>query len=78
MNNKTQEEIKVVVKIIETIGSSPDGWEAALKNAVDEASELPIFKSKGKVTKVNVKSFDVEVEDNQVSRFLTRIEILLE
>jgi hypothetical protein len=45
---------------------------------VDEASELPIFKSKGKVTKVNVKSFDVEVEDNQVSRFLTRIEILLE
>jgi flavin-binding protein dodecin len=68
----------MVVKIIETIGSSPDGWEAALKNAVDEASELPIFKSKGKVTKVNVKSFDVEVEDNQVSRFLTRIEILLE
>ncbi len=68
----------MVVKIIETIGSSPDGWEAALKNAVGEASELPIFKSKGNIKNINVKSFDVEVEDNQVSRFLTRIEILLE
>ncbi len=68
----------MVVKIIETIGSSPDSWEAALKNAVDEASELPIFKSKGKVKNINVKGFDVEVEDNQVSQFLTRIEILLE
>lgn len=68
----------MVVKIIETIGSSPDSWEAALKNALDEASELPIFKSKGKVTKVNVKSFDVEVGDNHVSRFTTRVEILLE
>ena len=66
------------MKIIETVGSSPDSWEAALKNAVDEASELPIFKSKGKVKNINVKGFDVEVEDNQVSRFLTRIEILLE
>ena len=37
-----------------------------------------LFKSKGKVKNINVKGFDVEVEDNQVSRFLTRIEILLE
>ena len=35
----------MVVKIIETIGSSPESWEAAIKNAVDDASELPIFKS---------------------------------
>jgi len=57
----------MAVKIIETVGSFPDSWEAALKNAVDEASELPIFKSKGKVKNINVKGFDVEVEDNQVS-----------
>ncbi len=43
----------MVVKIIETIGSSPDAWEAALKNAVDETSELPIFKLKR-----NVKNFN--------------------
>lgn len=66
------------VKIIETIGSSPESWEAALKNVVDEASELPIFKSKNTITKVNIKSFDVEVEDNQVSLFQCRVEILLE
>lgn len=66
------------VKIIETVGSSPESWEAALKNAVDDASELPIFKSKGDITKVNVKSFDVEVEDNKVSLFKCRVEIFLE
>lgn len=66
------------VKIIETIGSSPNSWEEALKNAVDEASQLPIFKSKNRITKVNVKSFDVEVEDNKVSQFNCRVEILLE
>jgi len=67
-----------VVKIIETIGSSPNSWEEALKNAVDDASELPIFKSKKNITKVNVKNFDVEVEDNKISLFKCRVEILLE
>ncbi|HJH32761.1 MAG TPA: dodecin domain-containing protein [Methanosarcinaceae archaeon] len=67
-----------IVKIIETIGSSPDSWEAALKNAVDDASELPIFKSKKNITKVNVKNFDVEVEDNKIILFKCRVEILLE
>ncbi|MDO9518490.1 MAG: dodecin family protein [Methanosarcinaceae archaeon] len=67
-----------VVKIIETIGSSPNSWEEALKNAVDDASELPIFKSKGNITKVNVKNLDVAVEDNKVTLFKCRVEILLE
>ena len=67
-----------VVKIIETIGSSPESWEEALKNAVDDASELPIFKSKSNITKVNVKNFDVAVEDNKVTLFKCRVEILLE
>ena len=67
-----------IVKIIETIGSSPTSWEEALKNAVGDASELPIFKSKKNITKVNVKNFDVEVEDNKVTLFKCRVEILLE
>lgn len=68
----------MVVKIIETIGSSPESWEAAITNAVNEASELPIFKSKGTITQVNVKSFDVGVRDNRISVFKCRVEILLE
>ncbi len=67
-----------VVKIIETIGSSPNSWEEALKNAVDDASELPIFKPKKNITKVNVKNLDVEVKDNEISLFKCRVEILLE
>ncbi len=67
-----------IVKIIETIGSSPNSWEEALKNAVDDASELPIFKSKKNITKVNVKNFDVDVENNKISLFKCRVEILLE
>ena len=67
-----------VVKIIETRGSSPNSWEEALKSAVDDASELPIFKSKKNITKVNVKNFDVEVDDNKVTLFKCRVEILLE
>ncbi|AEH61596.1 protein of unknown function DUF1458 [Methanosalsum zhilinae DSM 4017] len=66
------------VKIIETIGSSPQNWEDAVQNAVEEATQLPIFKSKSKITGVNIKNFDVEVEDNRVTRFLCRVEILLE
>ncbi|HUW66429.1 MAG TPA: dodecin family protein [Candidatus Nanoarchaeia archaeon] len=66
------------VKIIETVGSSPTSWEEALRSAVDDASNLPIFKSKGNITKVNVKNFDVEVEDNKISLFKCRVEIFLE
>lgn len=66
------------VKIIETVGSSPTSWEEALRSAVDDASNLPIFKSKGNITKVNVKHFDVEVEDNKISLFKCRVEIFLE
>ncbi|MBE0524518.1 MAG: dodecin domain-containing protein [Methanosarcinales archaeon] len=66
------------VKIIETVGSSPTSWEEALQSAVDDASNLPIFKSKGNITKVNVKNFDVEVEDNKISLFKCRVEIFLE
>ncbi|TRZ90590.1 MAG: dodecin domain-containing protein [Methanosarcinales archaeon] len=32
------------VKIIDTVGSSPDSWEQAAKNAIEDASKLPIFK----------------------------------
>lgn len=66
------------VKIIDTVGSSPDSWEQAAKNAVDDASKLPIFKQKGKITKATIKDFDVKIEDNKITAYLCRVEMFLE
>ncbi len=65
------------VKIIDTVGSSPESWEQAAKNAIEEASELPIFKRKGVITKATIKGFDVEIRDNKISAYLCRVEMFL-
>ncbi|VVB88491.1 Dodecin [uncultured archaeon] len=65
------------VKIIDTVGSSPESWEQAAKNAIEEASELPIFKRKGKITKATIKGFDVEIRDNKITAYLCRVEMFL-
>ncbi len=65
------------VKIIDTVGSSPESWEQAAKNAIEEASELPIFKRKGTITKATIKGFDVEIKDNKISAYLCRVEMFL-
>ncbi|MFQ6063077.1 MAG: dodecin family protein, partial [Methanosarcinales archaeon] len=62
-----------VVKIIETVGESPDSWEDALKNAVEAAPNLPIFKSKSQMKEVNVKHLGVEVKDNKIVAFKCRV-----
>ncbi|HID26880.1 MAG TPA: dodecin domain-containing protein [Methanosarcinales archaeon] len=67
-----------VVKIIETVGESPDSWENVLKNAVEAAPNLPIFKSKNQIKEVNVKHIGVEVKDNKIVAFKCRVEIFLE
>ncbi|NIM44997.1 MAG: dodecin domain-containing protein [Nitrososphaeria archaeon] len=54
----------MVVKIIEIIGSSPNSWEDALKNAVSEAS-----KTVRNITRVEVKALDVSVENDKVIEF---------
>lgn len=65
------------VKIIDTVGSSPESWEQAAKNAIEEASELPIFKRKGVITKAIIKGFDVEIKDNRIAAYLCRVEMFL-
>lgn len=65
------------VKIIDTVGSSPESWEQAAKNAIEEASELPIFKRKGTITKATIKGFDVEIKDNKIAAYLCRVEMFL-
>lgn len=66
------------VKIIDTVGSSPESWEQAAKNAIEDSSKLPIFKQKGKITKATIKDFDVKIENNKISAFLCRVEMFLE
>lgn len=66
------------VKIIDTVGSSPESWEQAAKNAVEEASKLPIFKQKGRITRATIKDFDIKIEDNKIAAYLCRVEMFLE
>jgi flavin-binding protein dodecin len=65
------------VKIIDTVGSSPESWEQAAKNAIEEASDLPIFKRKGTITKATIKGFDVEIRGNKIAAYLCRVEMFL-
>ncbi len=56
---------------------SPESWEKAAKNAIEEASDLPIFKRKGIITRATIKGFDVEIKDNRISAYLCRVEMFL-
>jgi flavin-binding protein dodecin len=53
-----------VVKIVELIGSSPDGWEEATKNALKEAAKT-IRNIKG----VHVKRCTAKVENNKIVEY---------
>jgi len=59
-----------VVKIIELIGSSPENWEEAVKNAVYEAGKT-IRNIKG----VDVKSFTAKVEENEIVQYRAVVKI---
>ncbi len=59
-----------VVKIIELIGSSPDGWNEAVQNAVTEAAKT-IKNIKG----VHVKRCTAKVEDNKIVEYNADVKI---
>jgi len=59
-----------VVKIIELIGSSPDGWNEAAQNAVTEAAKT-IKNIKG----VHVKRCTAKVEDNKIVEYNADVKI---
>jgi flavin-binding protein dodecin len=50
-----------VVKVVELVGESPDGWKDAIDQAVAKASET-IHNIKG----VEIKNFTAKVEDGRV------------
>lgn len=59
-----------VVKIVELIGSSPKGWEEAVRNAVNEAAKT-IRNIKG----VNVKRYTARVEGKRIVEYRAVVKI---
>ena len=59
-----------VVKIIELIGSSPNGWEEAAKNALAEAA-----KTIKNIKSIYVKRCNAKVENNKIVEYRAVVKI---
>ena len=59
-----------VVKILELIGSSPDGWNEAAQNAVSEAAKT-VKNIKG----VHVKRCTAKVKNNKIVEYNANVKI---
>lgn len=59
-----------VVKIIELIGSSPKGWEDAVKNALAEAT-----KTIKEIKSIYVKRCNAKVENNKIVQYRAVVKI---
>ncbi len=59
-----------VVKIVELIGSSPNGWEEAARNAVKETAKT-IRNIKG----VAVKQYTAKVKENKIVEYRAIVKI---
>jgi flavin-binding protein dodecin len=60
----------LVVKIIELIGSSKEGWKEATQNAVDEAA-----KTVRNIKSVHVKRITAKVEKNKLVEYRAVVRI---
>lgn len=59
-----------VVKIIELIGSSPEGWKEAANNALQEAA-----KTVKHIKSLHVKRCTAKVKDNQIVEYRAVVKI---
>ena len=59
-----------VYKVIELIGTSPNSWEDAAKNAIETAS-----KTLKDLRIAEVLEFDLKMEDGKVTAFRTKVKI---
>jgi len=59
-----------IYKVIELIGTSPNSWEEAAKNAVETAS-----KSISDLRIAEAVEFDMKVENDKVVAFRTKVKI---
>jgi flavin-binding protein dodecin len=60
----------LVVKIIELIGSSKEGWKEATQNAIDEAA-----KTVRNIKSVHVKRITAKVEKNKIVEYRAVVKI---
>ncbi len=60
----------VHIKVMELVGSSPNGWKSAVQAAVDEAS-----KTVGEIVGVEVVNFTANVENGQVTDYKANVKI---
>ncbi len=63
----------MVIKVIEVMASSPDGWEAAAQVALDEAS-----KSVRGIKSIYVNEMSATVEDNKIKNYRVNAKISFE
>ncbi len=59
-----------VYKVIELVGTSPDSWEAAAKNAVDRASE-----TLRDLRVAEVKELDLVIEGGAVTAYRAKVNV---
>lgn len=59
-----------VVKIIDLVGTSPNSWEDAVKNAIEEAT-----KTLRGITRAGVEELDVKVENNKIKEYRARVKV---
>jgi flavin-binding protein dodecin len=70
MKDTHEQEHMSVAKVVELIGSSPESWEAAVRNAVEAASRT-IRKIKG----VDVQRWTAKVENNRIVEYRAVVKI---
>lgn len=63
-------EMESVYKVIELIGTSPNSWEEAAKNAVETAG-----KSLKDLRIAEVAELDMKVEDGKVSAYRVKVKV---
>jgi flavin-binding protein dodecin len=59
-----------IYKVIELIGTSPNSWEEAAKNAVDIAR-----KSLHDLRIAEAVEFDLKIEDGKVAAYRTKVKV---
>lgn len=59
-----------VYKVIELVGSSPNSWEEAAKNAVETAG-----KSLQELRIAEVAELDMKIEDGKVAAYRARVKV---
>jgi flavin-binding protein dodecin len=57
-------------KVIELVGTSPNSWEEAAKNAIDTAA-----KTLENIRIAEAVEFDLKVEDGKVLAYRTRVKV---